>query len=89
MVLTDLSFGLALEQLKAHSRIARAGWNGKGMYLFYVSAADWNADTPMMDEREAELQTAPFIAMKTADSKLVPWLASQTDILAEDWFVLN
>jgi hypothetical protein len=89
MKLTNLDFGTVLGQLKAGHRIARAGWNGKGMYLLYVGGNDWNADTDAMDEREAELETAPFIAMKTADAKLVPWLASQTDILAEDWFVLE
>ena len=62
------------------ARVSRAGWNGKGMWLTIVSS--WMCgSTPDL----GAFPTAPFIAMKTADGKIVPWLASQTDILAEDW----
>ena len=82
-------FGQALRELKAHVRVQRVGWNGKGMFLIYVGADDWNADSPGMGEEEGAAETAPFIAMKTADNKLVPWLASQTDMLAEDWVLFQ
>lgn len=71
---TNLTFGAALELLKAGSKIARNGWNGKGMHLVYMQPAPDNA------------LTLPFIAMFTADAQLVPWTASQTDVLAADWF---
>jgi hypothetical protein len=85
----NLNFGEALAHLKNGYCVARDGWNGKGMFLVFVGADDWNADSPGMSEEEGEAETAPFIAMKTADNKLVPWLASQTDMLAEDWILFQ
>lgn len=68
-----MNFGQALVQLKSGARVHRAGWNGKGMWLC-LQVPD-----------EHSKMTLPYIYMKTADNKLVPWLASQTDVLAEDW----
>ncbi len=73
-----MNFGEALEQLKAGNRVQRAGWNGRGMWLAYFNPGDelaWYASGPWL----------PFIVMKTVGGEIVPWLASQTDILAEDW----
>ena len=75
-----MDFGTALISLKQGDRVARTGWNGKGMYLFRVAHWDGTGDTALNDCKHG-----PFIAMKTADDHVVPWLASQTDILAEDW----
>jgi hypothetical protein len=77
-----MDFGEAIRQLKGGYRVERAGWNGKGMYLFYVQPG-WP-----YDNTEPEHPTLPFIAMKTADHTVVPWLASQTDMLATDWSLL-
>ena len=77
-----MDFGEALLALKAGGRIARTGWNGKGMWLRYVGASDYQVGCSVP---EAQL---PWIGLKTADNKMVPWLASQTDVLAEDWCVL-
>lgn len=77
-----MDFQNALTQLKSGNKVARAGWNGKGMWLILVT--DWTIDRGYSPIVEG-LLPAPFIAMKTADEKFVPWLASQTDILAEDW----
>ncbi len=74
--LDALSFGHAVEALKAGERVARAGWNGKGMYLELQTPTDLSK------------MTLPYIFMKTVQNDLVPWLASQTDILANDWCVL-
>jgi hypothetical protein len=63
----------ALMALKAGVRVCRSGWNGKGMWIALQRP---DAHSKM---------TLPYIYMKTADGHLVPWLASQTDILAEDW----
>lgn len=75
----SMNFGQALEALKQGEKVARAGWNGKGMWLRLVDP----------DEAEANYvyEKLPYIEMKTADNKLVPWLASQTDMLAEDWTI--
>ncbi len=70
-----MSFGDALVVLKQGGRVSRAGWNGKGMWL------ELQVPDPFSK------MSLPYIYMKTADDKLVPWLASQTDVLAEDWSV--
>lgn len=74
-----MNFSMALEALKEGERVARSGWNGKGMFLFIVK--NWT----YTDGRQDNYPNLPFIAMKTAGNEVVPWLASQTDILAEDW----
>jgi len=77
-----MTFGEALELLKSGGKIQRANWNGKGMYLVYLSPVSLNLETITVGET---LPLHPFIIMKTADNMFVPWLASQTDILSEDW----
>lgn len=74
-----MNFGDALHILRNGGKVCRRGWNGKNMFLFLINR--W--ENPY--SAELDLDTLPFICMKTADNKLVPWLASQTDILAMDW----
>lgn len=76
-------FGDAIAAINSGAKIYREGWNGKGMFLFLISGNSWEftCDVDGVDS----LDTLPFICMKTADGKLVPWLASQTDVLADDW----
>ncbi len=73
----DLNFGQAIELLKQGKKLARKGWNGKAMWL----------ELQLPDAHSK--MTLPYIYMKTADDKLVPWLASQTDMLAEDWQIVE
>lgn len=87
--LDALSFGHALVALKDGLRVARVGWNGKGMWLVLVPADAWNVDDVSGERIElVALRRLPFICMKTADDKFVPWLASQTDMLADDWQIV-
>lgn len=84
-------FGWAIEQLHKGERVQRVGWNGKGMFLFLIKK--WEMYTPFPEGTVSshlikDNELAPFIAMKTADNKIVPWLASQTDVLASDWSVV-
>jgi Protein of unknown function (DUF2829) len=84
-----MKFGDALQWLEDGKAVARSGWNGKGMFLYHIPAADYAAVTPIAKAYFGE--TVPYggyIAMKTAQDNVVPWLASQTDILADDWEVL-
>ncbi|WP_294768605.1 DUF2829 domain-containing protein [uncultured Rhodoferax sp.] len=85
-----LTFGLAIEALKKGHKVARVGWNGKGMWLVLVDGANWGigGHAPYDIPGGEHITHAPFIGMRTADCKFVPWLASQTDVLAEDWQVL-
>lgn len=71
-----MSFGHAIVAMQAGDRVARAGWNGKGMHL--------KLQTPDAESK----MTLPYLYMRTVDGKLVPWLASQTDMLANDWTVV-
>lgn len=85
-----LTFGLAVEALKSGKRVARAGWNGKGMFLFLVLGSVFKVSRPPLlgiYPEGHEVTYCPHIDMKTADGKIVPWLASQTDVLAEDWSI--
>ncbi|HDD9502691.1 TPA: DUF2829 domain-containing protein [Escherichia coli] len=93
---SGLSFGLAIEALKMGKKVTRAGWNGKGMYLQLVQPPqsatpnDWRYDVTCGDEYTfvPGVKLLPWIGMKTADCKFVPWSASQTDVLAEDWQII-
>jgi hypothetical protein len=69
------SFAWALPRLNRGQRMQRAGWNGKGMYIELQVPDEWSK------------MTLPYIFMYTAQGDLVPWLASQSDILADDWSV--
>lgn len=77
------SFGEAIKYLKRGMKVARKGWNGKGMYLFKSPKLGCQIYSEYTGKEINDLQE--FIVMKTADDSLVPWLASQTDMLAEDW----
>lgn len=87
-----MNFGKALEELKAGKKVARKGWNGKGMFLYYVPANRYNAITEPAKEimgSDGKVEYGAYIAMYTAQKNVVPWLASQTDMLAEDWEVVE
>lgn len=88
--LKAMKFGEALEALKASKRVSRPGWNGKGMWLSLAGVKSyWRASIEGIEQMPDNWQGyAPFIAMYTADGLLVPWLASQTDLLAEDWLLV-
>jgi hypothetical protein len=97
---SGLSFGQAIEALEGGHRVAREGWNGKGMFLFLLPASDGIPTKVIHDPAlraviESEVGGDTFdalgsIRMFTADKKILTgWLASQTDILAKDWTILQ
>lgn len=86
----EMTFGDALLLLKQGEKVARSGWNGKGMFLYLVPAAAYpaarNTKGTMLGVFPDDLVPyQAYIAMKTAQDTVVPWLCSQTDALAEDW----
>ena len=85
-VTKGVSFGHAIELLKGGHRVAREGWNGKGMWLGLVNTGYYDVGCSVVNDIDSLL---PWIGMKTADDKFVPWLASQTDVLAEDWQIVE
>ena len=87
----DTSFVFALEALKRGRRVARSGWNGKGMWVVlqkgYPDGIPINKNTSEATGfPEGEVHKfLPYIMMKTVNGSFIPWLVSQTDLLAEDW----
>lgn len=94
---SGMPFGLAIEAMKKGHRVARAGWNGKGMWLamqpgsvITPAQARGGAAKGRADEGAAEIVILPHIDMRAADgSVVVGWLASQTDMLSDDWQVVG
>jgi len=80
-----MNFGEALEALKQGKKVARQGWNGKGMWLVLVNSYNYKVDAV----RSGSHTILPWIGMKTAGDEFVPWLASQTDVLASDWGIVG
>ncbi|CNL87740.1 DUF2829 domain-containing protein [Yersinia pseudotuberculosis] len=91
-----MNFGQALQALKAGHKVARIGWNGKGMFPILISGT--KDVEPCEGTPYADLAVSPqgivtinaHIDMKTATGEMQPgWLASQTDMLAEDWTIVG
>ena len=93
----NLDFGGAIKALKEGKKVTRNGWNGKGMFLWLKPKceinAEWCKDEQLKAISEANggyIEGLATICMKTADNKvLTGWLASQTDMLSEDWIILE
>lgn len=81
-----MNFGQAIEEMKKGAFVQRAGWNGKGMFLFLLELYNLEFHREGIPE-DAELP--PIILMKNAVNELVPWNASQSDALAMDWQVVS
>ena len=99
--LVTFSFGEALKYLKRGFKVARKGWNGKGMFLWLKPAAEikkeWCKDpflAELAEENGGSIQALGTICMFTHDSSgrkaiLTGWLASQSDMLLEDWEIVS
>jgi hypothetical protein len=87
-----LSFGTALCALKAGKRVARAGWNGKGMFVYLVPAASYPVQTGAAKAHFGEGAMVPYnayLALKGADDTVSTWAPSGSDALAEDWLTVE
>ena len=85
-------FSVAIRCLKQGVRVAREGWNGKGMFIFLVPGSQFRVNRPPLlgiYPEGAQIDYRGHIDMKTADGSVVPWVASQTDLLAEDWVMVE
>ena len=88
----SITFGGALELLKKGYKVARSGWNGKGMFIFLVPGSVFKVNrAPLLGiyPEGTEITYHAHIDMKTADNQIVPWLASQTDMLSDDWGIVE
>ena len=87
-------FGTAVEALKQGARVAREGWNGKGMFLYYVPENKYPASrnehgTMIGVFKDDMVPYREYIALKTVDNQVVPWAPSISDALAEDWQIVE
>lgn len=86
-----MKFGHALELLKEGKKITRKGWGG-GVFIYYVSEdkypAKMNAAKELAD-KDGLVKYSSYIAMKTHQGYVTPWIASQIDLLSEDWETIN
>lgn len=97
----NLNFGQAIEALKQNKRVQRKGWNGKGMFLWIKEGvnikAEWCKDEflkKLAEENGGEILGLGTICMFTHDASgrkaiLTGWLASQSDMLSEDWVIIE
>ena len=95
-----MTFGMAIEAMKRGKKVARKGWNGKGMWLCVPlkdgprqipAVGIWGKPNAEYAEQNGDTaKVMPYVTMKTADGSIVMgWLASQTDMLSEDWTVVE
>lgn len=89
---SGLSFCLAVEALKQGKKVTRAGWNGKGMFLFLVPGSTFMVNrAPLLGiyPEGTEINYHAHIDMRTANGTIVPWSASQADVLTDDWSIVD
>lgn len=87
-----MDFGEAIRRLREGKAVSREGWNGKKMFIYLVDAAAYPARSGVAKTAWGEDALVPYrayIAMKTVTGEVVPWLASQSDVLETDWFFLT
>jgi hypothetical protein len=87
-----MNFSDALICLKNGDKVSRDGWNGKGMFVFLVPGSTFKVNRPPLlgiYEEGTEINYHSHVDMKTADGQIVPWLVSQTDLLADDWGIVE
>lgn len=89
---TALTFGQALEALKIGRKVARAGWNGKGLFVFLVAGSTFAVNRPPLLGIYPEGTTInyrPHLDIKNADGSIATWAPSCSDALAEDWMIVD
>lgn len=87
-----MNFSKALDHLKNGDMVAREGWNGKGMFLFLVKGSTFTVNREPLRSilgEGVQVEYHAHIDMKTAQGYIVPWSASQADLLAEDWVIMS
>lgn len=83
-----MNFGAALHGLKDGAKLARAGWNGKGMFVYLVPANSYPAQTEAAKSIGDMISYNPYFAIKNVNNTVSTWVPSVNDCLAEDWEVI-
>lgn len=85
-----IDFSEALRMVKEGKKIARIGWNGKGMFVYYVPAGNFASYTEIgksLQDENGLVHYNPYFAIKTVTGNVSTWVPSVNDCLAEDWYV--
>ena len=83
-----MDFSQALQKIKGGQKLKRAGWNGPNQFIFLVQGSTFEVNRPPLNQIYPEgaiIDYLPHIDIKTQQGPIVPWLASQGDLMAEDW----
>lgn len=84
-----VDFGTALMEVREGARAARKGWNGKGMYIFLADDVNFHTDADVSEFAHKDVETSDMLVLRTAQGTFQPgWLATQSDMLADDWYIL-
>lgn len=87
-----MNFSQALDAIKAGKKASRSGWNGKNMFVFLVPGSRFKVNRPPLlgiYPEGTEIDYHAHVDMRTATGQIVPWLVSQTDLLADDWGIVE
>jgi hypothetical protein len=86
----DISFGFALLALEQGKKVCRPGWNGKGMFVYYVPGGNFPSLTDIAKQEFGETVTYnPYFAIKNVDGTVSTWVPCVNDCLAKDWMILD
>lgn len=88
---SGMPFGLAIEAMKMGKKVARAGWNGKEMFAYYVPAGKYPAKTDIIKGifPDELVPYRHYMALKTAQGDVSTWAPSGSDALADDWYIVD
>ena len=89
---SGLPFGLAVEAMKKGKKVARAGWNGSGMFAYLVPGSQFKVNrAPLLGiyPEGTDINYRQHIDLKTADGSIATWSPSGSDALAEDWYIVE
>ena len=85
-----MNFGLAIEAAKQGKKICRSGWNGDGMYVFLTDEIGFTTKADLSEFDDVNVEVGDVLVLRTAQGTLQPgWLASQSDMLADDWYIVE
>lgn len=84
----NLTFGVALQKLKGGIKVARSGWNGKGMWAKLINVGDYQVVGSVLTSPEIDT-IRPWLGLRAADGSFGSWNPNNMDILAEDWEIID
>lgn len=87
-----MNFSQALDAIKTGKKVARSGWNGKNMFVFLVPGSRFKVNRPPLlgiYPEGTKIDYHAHVDLRTATGQIVPWLVGQTDLLADDWRVVE